>query len=145
MDLAELLGELQGHGVRSVTIDFVGRKDGAVETAGAVENKGLGGKDPASTLRRSRVPGRTPNRAFRKPLLEVLGEAEGPLHRPDLVTAAGHRVELSEVDLQPLNGGLPRWRKAAGFELSDMKKEGLVESPERGFWAITAEGEDILG
>lgn len=91
---------------------------------------------------------RTPQQAFRRPILEALvalgGQAE--------VSAVIERVreemkaKLTRFDLQDIRSGMVRWEKAANWERFVMVEEGLLEAgTPRGIWKISERGRKYLG
>jgi len=92
---------------------------------------------------------RTPEAAYREPILRVLAEMGGAGRIGDVLERVGQVMKpvLKEVDYDPLasDPDLPRWRNAAQWARNAMVKEGLLkaDSP-RGIWEITDKGRTIL-
>lgn len=96
-----------------------------------------------------RIPAgaRTPQNAYRIPILQSIAELGGK----GRVQQALYRVEkklgnaLKAVDRQKISTGMVRWRNSAMWERKTMVDEGLLshDSP-RGVWEITAKGRDFL-
>ena len=85
---------------------------------------------------------RTPQAAFRDPLLRVLYESGGSGRMSGVVDRVGDSMrQLNDVDRQKLATGEIRWRNAVQWERNQMVKEGLLkkDSP-RGVWELTAKG-----
>ncbi len=86
---------------------------------------------------------RTPQSAFREPLLKVLYESGGAGKMSEVVDRVGDMMseQLNEVDLQKLDTGEIRWRNAVQWERNEMVKEAMLkkDSP-RGVWELTAKG-----
>ena len=85
---------------------------------------------------------RTPEAAYREPILRVLQGMGGSGKAADVLEKVGQimKPKLQSVDFEPLASGPdnPRWRNAAQWARNTMVKEGLLksESP-RGVWEIT--------
>jgi len=92
---------------------------------------------------------RTPEAAYREPILRVLAEMGGAGRIGDVLERVGQIMKpvLKEVDYDPLasDPDLPRWRNAAQWARNAMVKEGLLkaDSP-RGIWEITDKGRTML-
>ena len=92
---------------------------------------------------------RTPEAAYREPILRVLAEMGGAGRIGDVLERVGQVMKpvLKEVDYDPLasDPDLPRWRNAAQWARNAMVKEGLLkaDSP-RGIWEITDKGRAVL-
>jgi hypothetical protein len=105
------------------------------------------GIDRANGKRRGKVRvargTRTPQSAFRQPLLRVLYESGGSGKMSDVVDRVGDIMSttLNEVDRQKLATGEIRWRNAVQWERNEMVNEGFLkkDSP-RGVWELTAKG-----
>jgi len=127
---------------------------------GSLQRKAIAFEDtPNSVLRRvlgiDRVNGkrrgktraargmRTPQSAFRQPLLRVLTESGGSGKMSEVVDRVGDvmSMQLNEIDRQKLATGEIRWRNAVQWERNEMVKEGFLkkDSP-RGVWELTARG-----
>ncbi len=104
-----------------------------------------------SDLHRPRLPRgrRTPQTAFRLPILQVLVELGGRARSRQVLERLQHRMrpQLKEVDYQPLrsNVGLPRWRNTAYWARTLLTKEGLLNTQAGyGVWEITEAGREYL-
>jgi len=92
---------------------------------------------------------RTPEAAYREPILRVLAEMGGSGRIGDVLERVGQIMKpvLKEVDYDPLasDPDLPRWRNAAQWARATMVKEGLLkaDSP-RGVWEISDKGRAAL-
>lgn len=98
---------------------------------------------------RGRLPRglRTPEHAFRRPILEALIElgGKGPVDKVlDVVERKVKRL-LNEHDYGQLSTGDIRWRNTAQWCRNQMVREGLLkaDSP-RGIWEISEEGRRAL-
>ena len=117
------------------------------------EWKGLatGGRRPRQRSRRKLTTGRlarglrTPEDAFRRPLLEALVELGGsaPMSRVRDVVHGKMSDVLNEYDHQPLpsDANCLRWRNTAQWCRNTLVREGLMKSDSpHGVWEITEEG-----
>ena len=92
---------------------------------------------------------RTPNEAFRRPILESLKEFGGQGTMTDVLKSVKDRMKSSfkQADLQRISTGVVRWENTAQWEKRKLVTEGLVESPSvsgRGAWRLTRAGYDEL-
>jgi restriction system protein len=87
---------------------------------------------------------RTPEPAFRVPILSVLIEAGGSLPMRDAIDRVGELMadDLNEVDRKPLPSDerTVRWRNTAQWARNNLADEGLLDRSTRGIWAITDQG-----
>jgi restriction system protein len=92
---------------------------------------------------------RTPEEAFRRPILQVLADMGGSSKVRDVLTQVEKliRSELSEADYQhlPSMPNTPRWYNTAQWSRNSMVQEGLLrdDSP-RGTWEISEAGRRYL-
>ena len=104
----------------------------------------LGDQDGRTYLGRVARGSRTPEPAFRVPILAVLIEAGGSLPMRDAIDKVGDLMaaELNEVDRQslPSDEHAVRWRNTAKWARNNMADEGLLDRSTRGVWAITDAG-----
>jgi len=102
------------------------------------------------TARQTKVPQvhgqKTPQSAFRKPLLVVLRKLGGKGDRMRVLNEVEKLLadSLSEFDKTDIpSGNSSRWQKSAEWEVRTMREQGLLkpvsETP-RGVWALTQEG-----
>jgi hypothetical protein len=90
-----------------------------------------------------RMPGQTPQKAFRRYILGILQEAGGRQETDRLLAELERRMERTflEDDYRILDGHEVRWRNAARWERKDMVEDGLIKRPEnRGVWELTPKG-----
>jgi restriction system protein len=90
---------------------------------------------------------RTPQSAYRIPILEVIEELGGSARANKVLAKVGRRMRASfrSSDQQRISSGLPRWKNAAMWERKAMVDDGLLsaESP-RGIWELTLKGKESL-
>ena len=93
---------------------------------------------------------RTPEEAFRKPILEALVELGGRSHRGKVLDLVAKKMKgiLNKHDRERLPSGPVheiRWRKTANWSRYVLVREGLLEgnSP-RGIWEISEKGRRAL-
>jgi hypothetical protein len=94
------------------------------------------------TVRRTGTT-RTPQREFRQPILDALAASGGEDHMDEVLAEVERRMApvLREGDLETVERGEPRWRKAARFERKAMVDDGLLTPLQRpGVWTLTPEG-----
>ncbi|MDD5494227.1 MAG: winged helix-turn-helix domain-containing protein [Dehalococcoidia bacterium] len=93
-----------------------------------------------TTTRRANL---TPQKEFRKPILEILVSKGGKAEAQAVVDGVESRMKsrLKPGDYEPNTDGTAKWFKAVHFQRLVMVHEGLLEhnSP-RGIWQITERG-----
>lgn len=92
---------------------------------------------------------RTPEAAYREPILRVLQSMGGSGKAAEVLEKVGAlmKPKLQSVDFEPLASGPdnPRWRNAAQWARNTMVKEGLLKSDSpRGVWEVTDLGRQAL-
>jgi hypothetical protein len=89
---------------------------------------------------------RTPQEAFRRPILEAVVELGGKARVPEVLRHVEQKMEgkLTRVDHSKTKSGLPRWQVYARWLRMRLVHEGLLSGGERGYWEITAEGRAFL-
>jgi hypothetical protein len=92
---------------------------------------------------------RTPQAAFRRPILEALVSMGGEATIGDVLEDVGRRMkpDLRDIDFEPLKSDADqiRWRNTAQWSRNELVKEGLMSpSTERGIWSISAAGRRSL-
>ncbi len=99
-------------------------------------------------LGRIRRGTRTPEEAYRLPILRTLVELGGGGRTADVLDRVGElmREQLKDVDYEPLSSsGSPRWRNSAQWARNTMVYEGLMkDSSRRGVWEISEAGRRYL-
>lgn len=89
--------------------------------------------------------GKTPQSAFRKPILSVLKKLGGKGDRQRVLNEMEKLLadQLSDFDKSDISSGTIRWQKSAEWEVRVMREQGLLravsEAP-RGVWALTPKG-----
>ena len=87
---------------------------------------------------------KTPEEAYRRPILEALYELGGRAPVADVLRLVEGKMKsiLSEVDYQKIPTGAIRWRNVAMWERHELvKKEGLLKSGSpKGFWELSDKG-----
>ena len=79
------------------------------------------------------------------PMLKVLGdEQDHPLREMYVSLAAS--LQLTDEDRRELlpSGKQPIFNNRVGWATTHLKKAGLIESPQRAFFKITARGKETL-
>ncbi len=85
---------------------------------------------------------KTHQKEFRRPLLEILKEHGGKIHRSSALKELENIMDnqLTEYDKADISSGTVRWEKSAEWEVRVMREEGLLkpvsETP-LGVWALT--------
>ena len=88
---------------------------------------------------------KTPQKAFRGPLLALLKKHNGKIYRSQALKELEARLsdQLTDHDKADISSGPVRWEKSAEWEVRSMREEGLLkpvsETP-RGIWALTDQG-----
>ncbi len=81
-----------------------------------------------------------------RPVLEIAAGAEQRLTRQHFVQRLSELFSLTELDLQEMvpSGVQTRIENRANWAITDLKKAGLMDNPERNQWEITKSGRDYL-
>ena len=92
---------------------------------------------------------RTPEDAFRRPILQALVDLGGAAPMAEVLEKVRQAMQdiLKDVDYQPLGSDpdLPRWRNTAQWARAAMVKEGLIKGDSRrGIWEISDAGRRCL-
>jgi len=88
---------------------------------------------------------KTPQRAFRDPLLRVLKKHDGKADRMTVLKELEESMndQLTDFDRSDISSGTIRWQKSAEWEVRVMREQGILkqvhEAP-RGVWALTKKG-----
>lgn len=87
---------------------------------------------------------------FIDPILRVLSERAGAVHRRELIDTAVGRMNLSDDDLGELAGwkgsshGVTKARDRAAWAITYANKARWLNNASRGHWAITDEGRKLI-
>ncbi|MGB9861371.1 MAG: winged helix-turn-helix domain-containing protein [Candidatus Bipolaricaulaceae bacterium] len=108
-----------------------------------------GNKRPQRRRERLKRGLRTPEDAFRKPILEALVELGGRAEMPRVLELLEKKMQgvLNDYDYQPLPSDPKtiRWRNTAQWCRNTMVREGLLKSDSpRGIWEISERGRQAL-
>jgi hypothetical protein len=92
---------------------------------------------------------RTPEEAFRRPILEALVELGGRAQVAKVLDLVRRKManRLKPIDTAPLSSSpqTPRWRNTAQWARNNLCEEGLLRSDSpRGIWEITPAGRAAL-
>jgi len=99
------------------------------------------------TRRVREVGPKTPQRAFRLPLLRTLRLLGGRAFVGEIRSRLEEVVasDLLPADYQPVSTGDPRWWNAICWERADLVREGLLERrSQRGVWVLSEAGQRFL-
>jgi len=100
-----------------------------------------------SEKRLTRGSGRTDQKEFMQPILEVLGELNGRGEVKDIFKRLESKMKhhLKPVDHGKLKSGQIRWKNTAQWAKNELSSEGLMErkSP-RGIWQLSQKGREHL-
>lgn len=103
-------------------------------------------RTPKTTVeRKGRLPigQKTPQQAYRRPILEALAELGGSGSVANVLRLVEGKMKalLSKVDYQKIPTGDIRWRNTAMWERFEMIKDGLLKSNSaRGVWELSDRG-----
>jgi len=108
------------------------------------ETLDVGDQERRTYLGRVARGSRTPELAFRVPILSVLIKAGGSLPMRDAIDSVGELMaaELTDVDRKslPSDERTVRWRNTAQWARNNLADEGLLDRSTRGVWAISDAG-----
>ncbi len=101
-----------------------------------------------SPRRKGRLPKglRTPEEAFRRPILEALVELGGRAPAKEVLDLVEHKMrdKLTPYDWERLRGNKVRWRNTAQWCRNTLREEGLLKGDSPGVWEITEKGRQAL-
>ena len=106
---------------------------------------------PKKTIeRKGKLPRgqKTPQQAYRRPIMEALYELGGSAPVADVLRLVEGKMKtlLIEVDYQKIPSGDTRWRNTAMWERHELIKDGLLKSDSpRGVWELSKEGAKEIG
>jgi restriction system protein len=83
---------------------------------------------------------------FIEPILRFLAENPGGASARDAHDAAANALGVSDEDRQELlpSGTQPVYKNRAGWAHDRLKRAGLSSSPRRGYWQLTAQGQEFV-
>jgi hypothetical protein len=92
---------------------------------------------------------KTPQWAYRKPILRVLKKLGGEGSRARVLQelAAMMADDFTKADKEKISSGTIRWQKTAEWEVRVMREEGLlrpVVETASGIWALTRKGQEAM-
>lgn len=90
---------------------------------------------------------KTPQHAYREPLLKILKKHGGQATRTQVLKELESMLgeSLTSHDRKKIKTGAVRWERTAEWEVRSMREEQLiqpVENTARGVWALTQKGTD---
>ena len=115
---------------------------------------GLEGKTNESVRKRTFSKGdkhtdarKTPQPAYREPILKILKRHGGQAPRTQVLKELGSMLEdrFTSHDLKAIKTGAIRWERTAEWEARVMREDQLIQPASetaRGVWALTAKGMD---
>jgi len=88
---------------------------------------------------------KTPQPAYREPILKILKRAGGEASRTEVLKELASMLKgrLTPYDREKIRTGAIRWEKTAEWAVREMREEHLIQPVEktaRGIWALTAKG-----
>ena len=80
---------------------------------------------------------KTPQQAYRQPIIDILTEMRGRGKRKEVILALEQRMTLTEDDYELMAGKELRWQNTASWEATQMRQEGILRhnSP-YGYWEL---------
>ena len=100
-----------------------------------------------SVKRLPRGSGRTDQKAFLLPILDVLKEMGGKGTIKDVFEKLGARMKnhLKPIDFETIKSGQVRWQNTVQWAKSELTSDGLIaKNSPRGLWQITDKGKERL-
>ena len=86
---------------------------------------------------------KTPEGAYRRPILEALYELGGRASVGDVLEVVEKKMKLTEVDYQTVPSGEIRWSNTAKWERRTLVENGLLKSKSecpKGIWELSDKG-----
>ena len=97
------------------------------------KRRGAAQREPTA----SDLPGKTPQAAFRQPILDVLEELGGRGRAKDVRARVGERVLLRSGDFAQYEGGQVVWENSVAWARQKLKDEGILKSDSPwGWWEL---------
>ena len=80
---------------------------------------------------------KTPQQAYRQPIIDILTEMGRRGQRKDVLQALEQRMTFTEDDYQLMDGKELRWQNTASWEATQVRQEGILKrnSP-YGYWEL---------
>ncbi len=103
-------------------------------------------RESSAPIRRRERGEKTPQDAYRTPILRILLRHRGRADRAQVLRELEHdlRNVLTDFDRRDIKSGTIRWQKSAEWEVSVMRQQGILlsqaDSP-RGVWCLSPLGE----
>ena len=98
-----------------------------------VKRRGAAQPEPSA----SDLPGKTPQAAFRQPILDVLEELGGRGRAKDVRARVREQVQLRSGDLAQYDGGQVVWENSVAWARQKLKDEGVLKSDSPwGWWEL---------
>lgn len=109
----------------------------------SIQSSSLQNKD-VSRSRRISSRDKTPQGAFRKPIISILKKHGGKADRMKVLKELETIMsdQLTEFDKADISSGTVRWQKSAEWEVRIMREQGIlkeVHEEPRGVWALRNE------
>lgn len=97
---------------------------------------------PVVAVRRGK---KTPQRAYRTPIIEALKKHGGQAARKVILddVEKSMAATLNPFDKEDIKSGTPRWQKTAEYEVFVMRNAGIlkpVDATPSGYWALSDKG-----
>jgi hypothetical protein len=91
--------------------------------------------------------GKTPQPAYRDPILKILKKHGGQADRTNVLRELEDAMKsrFTDLDKRDIKSGSIRWQKTAEWEVRLMRERGLlkaVDETSRGVWALTQKGRE---
>ncbi len=115
----------------------------ALDALDQQRGKKLGALTEAIVERRRHANDLTPQKEFRKPLLQTLYEIGGRASAAKIREVIERKIapNLKTGDTEQVSSGDPRWWNAICWERADLVREGLFRSDSpRGTWELSERG-----
>ncbi len=82
-----------------------------------------------------------------RPVLEITGSADQRLTRKQILEELISVFSLTDSDIQEMvpSGAQSRIENRTNWAMTDLKKAGLIDNPQRNQWEITSDGRSYLG
>lgn len=106
---------------------------GRAKGQGKHRRRGAAPREPTA----SDLPGKTPQAAFRQPILDVLEELGGRGRAKDVRARVGEQVQLRSGDFAQYEGGQIVWENSVAWARQKLKDEGILKANSPwGWWEL---------